>query len=158
MVDLRFNVPMFARGDFPPTIQNNSQTIALQNPWINRGNSAPFDQRAYTLLLFTQPILTFTSLAAFFLIMNVAVGGTNGWFPDNSGDKPWVDGSTSMPPLPLRYRRNVLILSCCSRDARLCACAGQVVPDVVGERRGPRDGHVRVSFPSGSSRSFLSEC
>ena len=27
--------------------------------------------------------------------MNVAVGGTNGWFPDRVGDKPWLDGSQS---------------------------------------------------------------
>ena len=27
--------------------------------------------------------------------MNVAVGGTNGWFPDGAGDKPWLDGSFS---------------------------------------------------------------
>ena len=32
---------------------------------------------------------------AFYLIMNVAVGGTNGWFPDNIGDKPWLDQSES---------------------------------------------------------------
>ncbi|KAJ7909654.1 gram-negative bacteria-binding protein, partial [Mycena leptocephala] len=23
--------------------------------------------------------------------MNVAVGGTNGWFPDGQGDKPWLN-------------------------------------------------------------------
>ena len=27
--------------------------------------------------------------------MNVAVGGTNGWFPDGAGDKPWLDHSQS---------------------------------------------------------------
>lgn len=32
---------------------------------------------------------------AFFLILNVAVGGTNGWFPDNFGSKPWLDGSNT---------------------------------------------------------------
>jgi hypothetical protein len=32
--------------------------------------------------------------AAFYLIMNVAVGGTNGWFPDGP-EKPWLDGSGS---------------------------------------------------------------
>ena len=32
---------------------------------------------------------------AFYLVMNVAVGGTNGWFPDGAGDKPWLDGSFS---------------------------------------------------------------
>ncbi|KAF8521627.1 glycoside hydrolase family 16 protein [Hysterangium stoloniferum] len=74
MLDVRFNVPMFARGNFPATYQNGSQTVALQNPWIGRGNSAPFDQ-------------------PFFLIMNVAVGGTNGWFSDDAGGKPWLDKS-----------------------------------------------------------------
>jgi hypothetical protein len=24
--------------------------------------------------------------------MNVAAGGTSGWFQDNQGDKPWIDG------------------------------------------------------------------
>jgi hypothetical protein len=32
---------------------------------------------------------------AFYLILNVAVGGTNGFFPDNVGDKPWLDSSTT---------------------------------------------------------------
>jgi hypothetical protein len=45
MLDLRFNRPFFDRGHFPPTIQNNSQIVALPNPWLNRPNSAPFDQR-----------------------------------------------------------------------------------------------------------------
>jgi len=30
----------------------------------------------------------------FYLILNVAVGGTNGWFPDGP-EKPWLDGSSS---------------------------------------------------------------
>ena len=30
---------------------------------------------------------------AFYLILNVAVGGTNGYFPDNLGGKPWLDAS-----------------------------------------------------------------
>ena len=34
-------------------------------------------------------------MLAFYLILNVAVGGTNGWFPDKVGNKPWVDGSFS---------------------------------------------------------------
>ncbi|GLB42876.1 putative glycosyl hydrolases family 16 [Lyophyllum shimeji] len=62
------------RGDFPPVVQNGSETVILNNPWINGTKAAPFDQ-------------------PFYLIMNVAVGGTNGWFPDSSGDKPWLDGS-----------------------------------------------------------------
>jgi len=39
------------------------------NPWAGRPNAAPFDQE-------------------FFLILNVAAGGTNGYFPDDS-NKPW---------------------------------------------------------------------
>jgi len=27
------------------------------------------------------------------LILNVAVGGTNGWFPDNIGNKSWINNS-----------------------------------------------------------------
>ena len=30
---------------------------------------------------------------AFYLIMDVAVGGTNGWFPDGAGNKSWLDAS-----------------------------------------------------------------
>lgn len=43
----------------------------------------------------------------FYLILNVAVGGTNGFFPDNVGSKPWLDSSRSamngesMTPSPL---------------------------------------------------------
>jgi hypothetical protein len=34
-------------------------------------------------------------MSAFYLIINVAVGGQNGYFPDNLGNKPWNDGSTT---------------------------------------------------------------
>lgn len=30
---------------------------------------------------------------AFYLIINLAIGGNNGWFPDNAGNKPWLDDS-----------------------------------------------------------------
>jgi hypothetical protein len=30
---------------------------------------------------------------AFYLIINLAVGGTSGWFPDGKGGKPWYDES-----------------------------------------------------------------
>jgi hypothetical protein len=33
---------------------------------------------------------------AFYLIIDLAAGGTSGWFPDNKGGKPWYDGSLSM--------------------------------------------------------------
>lgn len=29
----------------------------------------------------------------FYLLLNVTVGGTNGWFEDGKGGKPWVDAS-----------------------------------------------------------------
>jgi hypothetical protein len=29
----------------------------------------------------------------FYLIIDLAVGGTSGWFPDDKGGKPWYDGS-----------------------------------------------------------------
>lgn len=74
MLDVSFNEPFFTRGQFPPYVQNGSQTIQTPNPWINGSIAAPFDQ-------------------PFYLIMNVAVGGTNGWFPDGVGGKPWLDGS-----------------------------------------------------------------
>ncbi|PPQ88363.1 hypothetical protein CVT25_002109 [Psilocybe cyanescens] len=75
LLDLRMNQPFFKRGDFPAVVQNGSEAVILENPWKNGSNAAPFDQ-------------------PFYLIMNVAVGGTNGWFPDGGG-KPWLDGSNT---------------------------------------------------------------
>ena len=47
------------------------------NPWGYTGNDAtPFDQE-------------------FYLILNVAVGGTNGWFDDGVQGKPWVNDDPS---------------------------------------------------------------
>jgi len=46
------------------------------NPWVNEPNNAPFNQD-------------------FYLIFNVAVGGTNGYFPDGQCGKPWADASTT---------------------------------------------------------------
>jgi beta-glucanase (GH16 family) len=63
---------MWQRGKFSSMIFND--TITYQNPWAAGGPNAPFDQE-------------------FYLILNVAVGATNGYFPDGVGSKPWVDGS-----------------------------------------------------------------
>ncbi|KIJ67349.1 glycoside hydrolase family 16 protein [Hydnomerulius pinastri MD-312] len=76
MLELSFNEPFFSRGDFPSVVQNGSTPIVLENPWVNGTNATPFDQ-------------------PFYLILNLAVGGTNGWFPDNAGGKPWLDGSNT---------------------------------------------------------------
>ncbi|KIY43228.1 concanavalin A-like lectin/glucanase [Fistulina hepatica ATCC 64428] len=63
-------------GAYPAVVKNGSDTIALNNPWVNGTKAAPFDQD-------------------FYLILNVAVGGTTGWFPDGDGNKPWLDGSST---------------------------------------------------------------
>jgi hypothetical protein len=57
--------------------QSENQTL-LTDPWVNSTSphNAPFDQK-------------------FFLILNVAVGSRNGWFPDNKDDKPWLDAGAS---------------------------------------------------------------
>ena len=44
------------------------------NPWVGEHKSAPFNKR-------------------FYLIINLAVGGTNEYFPDNVGGKPWSNTS-----------------------------------------------------------------
>jgi beta-glucanase (GH16 family) len=67
-----FNEPLWKRGNFPLSNLNGTQLI---DPWSQTGRpSTPFDQN-------------------FYLILNVAVGGTNGWFEDGKSGKPWVDAS-----------------------------------------------------------------
>ena len=65
---------LYKSGRFPLT---NSTGQRIIDPWSQTGRrSTPFDQD-------------------FYLILNVAVGGTNGWFEDGVDGKPWVDGSQS---------------------------------------------------------------
>ena len=67
-----FDKPFWQKAEFPPSDANGTLIV---DPWSQTGNDAtPFDQD-------------------FFLILNVAVGGTNGWFEDGVADKPWVDAS-----------------------------------------------------------------
>jgi len=80
-------------GDFPPVVQNGSEAVILTNPWTNGTKAAPFDQ-CRLWAPHSHPI-AYCSFVAFYLILNVAVGGTNGWFPDNHGDKVWLDESKS---------------------------------------------------------------
>ncbi|KAL8649354.1 MAG: hypothetical protein Q9210_004449 [Variospora velana] len=69
-----FDQSLWARGDFPLSDSNGTR---LQDPWSQTGvQSTPFDQD-------------------FYLILNVAVGSTNGWFKDGVAGKPWVDESDS---------------------------------------------------------------
>lgn len=73
MLYIPFDKPFWGQGDFPPV--DNTNGTKLDDPWSQTGRDAtPFDQN-------------------FFLILNVAIGGTNGWFPDGSNGKPWVDTS-----------------------------------------------------------------
>ncbi|KAF1811333.1 concanavalin A-like lectin/glucanase [Eremomyces bilateralis CBS 781.70] len=67
---------MWDRGNFGETIVNHS---ALFDPWsqTDRANT-PFD-------------------TPFYLILNVAVGGTNGYWKDGVGNKPWGDASIDAP-------------------------------------------------------------
>ena len=67
-----FNQPLWQRGSFPLSDSNGTRLI---DPWSKTGQAqTPFDQ-------------------PFYLILNVAVGATNGWFKDGENGKPWVDGS-----------------------------------------------------------------
>ena len=67
---------MWDHGDFGESIVNKS---ALFNPWSQTGRAnTPFDQ-------------------PFYLILNVAVGATNGFFPDGVANKPWGDASFTAP-------------------------------------------------------------
>ncbi|EIW67677.1 hypothetical protein TREMEDRAFT_33305, partial [Tremella mesenterica DSM 1558] len=82
VISLRFNKESFwKRGNFPSTITNTTtgDVQKLINPWIqSENNVAPFDQ-------------------PFYLVLSLGVGGTDGWFPDGEGGKPWLDDSgTSM--------------------------------------------------------------
>lgn len=67
-----FDQNLWNRGNFPLADANSTKYI---DPWSQTGRqNTPFDQR-------------------FYLILNLAVGGTNGWFENGKDKKPWVDGS-----------------------------------------------------------------
>lgn len=69
-----FNQPLWQRGTFPLSDSNGTRLV---DPWSKTGRlQTPFDQE-------------------FYLILNVAVGGTNGWFKDGASGKPWVDTSAT---------------------------------------------------------------
>ncbi|KAF2643361.1 putative gram-negative bacteria binding protein [Massarina eburnea CBS 473.64] len=73
---IKFNKLMWDRGSFGKALVNDS---ALYNPWVQTGQkNTPFDH-------------------PFYLILNVAVGGTNGFFPDGVGNKPWGNESPTAP-------------------------------------------------------------
>jgi hypothetical protein len=68
----QFSEPFWEYGNFPLADSNGTR---LENPWSHtKSNTSPFDQD-------------------FYLVINVAVGGTNGWFEDGKSGKPWIDHS-----------------------------------------------------------------
>jgi hypothetical protein len=68
----RFNKPLFEYGRFPLAYDNGSR---VENPWKHtNSNTSPFDQD-------------------FYLVLNLAIGSTNGWFEDGVAGKPWIDRS-----------------------------------------------------------------
>lgn len=65
---------LYERGDFG---DSNVNGTVPEDPWGSTGRyNTPFDQ-------------------PFFLILNVAVGSSNGFFQDGYGGKPWIDSSGS---------------------------------------------------------------
>lgn len=66
-IDLKES-PFFEKGEFPPN---------YDNPWqYSETDHAPFDQ-------------------PFYIIINLAVGGTAGYFKDGVSGKPWTDKSSN---------------------------------------------------------------
>ena len=134
MLNLRFDVPFFQRGKFPTSVANASQEIILPNPWAGRGNSAPFDQRMCNSRNTPLTKNDFFPLIAFYLILDVAVGGTNGWFPDGAGNKPWLNGAISGFCWLTRGLENKSYLTIlCRCHATFRSGAGQVVQNMARE-------------------------
>lgn len=70
VLDVPFTESMWTKGDFPSN---------MSNPWQYETElSTPFNQEMY-------------------IIMNVAVGGTNSYFPDGQCNKPWDDKDPHAP-------------------------------------------------------------
>ncbi len=91
------------RGNFPLTAHNNTTNeIVVPNPWTtatvaNATNAAPFDQSASLHFWRTDKAANSDNPlhSAFYLVLDLAAGGTSGWFPDGLGNKPWFDESAS---------------------------------------------------------------
>lgn len=69
------------KAGFPQTARNGSEgaVVAVTNPYEGVDGAtpaAPFDRD-------------------FYVIIDLAAGGTSGWFPDGKGGKMWLDGSLS---------------------------------------------------------------
>jgi len=69
----RFDEPQWERGNFPQ-MDNGGRLVT--NPWSTHRHSTPFD-------------------TPFYLIINLAVGGTNGFFEDPDLTKPWDNNAAN---------------------------------------------------------------
>jgi len=69
-----FNEPQWQRGQFPQ-ISNEGLEVG-SNPWNTNRDNTPFD-------------------TPFYLIINLAVGGTNGFFDDPDNTKPWDNNAVN---------------------------------------------------------------
>ncbi|KAH6902702.1 glucan 1,3-beta-glucosidase [Coprinopsis sp. MPI-PUGE-AT-0042] len=69
LLDLRFDRPFFSRADWPPTYWDGKTQQALTNPWPLRPRVLSDPQRCCC--------------------------GTNGWFPEAQGDKPWLNNGNT---------------------------------------------------------------
>ncbi|KIR68677.1 hypothetical protein I314_01100 [Cryptococcus bacillisporus CA1873] len=84
VTSLRFNKESFwTRGKFPSTYTNGSQVLKLTNLGLNPSRRLP------------PSIKTDNHHEAFYLVIDLAVGSIDGWFPDGQGGKPWTDDSLS---------------------------------------------------------------
>ena len=79
----------------PSNYFNGSGLAPLPNPWINGSYSTTFDQGLF-LLFVIEKELKILVVIEIYLIMNVDVGSSNGWFPDGQGKKPWLNHAQSM--------------------------------------------------------------
>jgi len=88
LLEYKFAKPFFETGDYPATVINATTGAAesLKDPWADPETGLPIESaKGAWAAPFDQE---------FYLIMNVAVGGTNGWFPDGQGNKPWLNQDT----------------------------------------------------------------
>jgi hypothetical protein len=104
----------WSRARFPRTAVNGTggPVVGVGDPWVQGGLNAPFDRREFlsNAVQTHEKLIPFFGLSrgpAFHLVLNLAVGGTSGWFPDGVGGKPWQDQSQS------ELRSSSLLSVCC---------------------------------------------
>lgn len=70
------------------------------NPWLNGSRDAPFDQEVYNTTKIQQLVSSSMVSFQFYIGLSLAVGGTNGFFPDDPHKltKPW----RNQDPYPMR--------------------------------------------------------